>query len=122
MQPSPKGFTRKSLEVEKPWGGFRRYAFNEVCTVKILVVNPGQMLSKQSHSDRDELWVFLDDGLTAEVGGEQMQAKTGDEIVIPRGTQHRLRSADVSGRVLEVSFGRFDEGDVLRTEDIYGRA
>jgi len=31
--------------VDKPWGKFERYAYNEACTVKIITVAPGGTLS-----------------------------------------------------------------------------
>jgi len=106
---------------ERPWGNFRRYAYNETCTVKILTVHPNQQLSKQVHKNRDELWVILDEDLIVERNDEVLKPKPGDEIVIPRTVAHRLSSQDKLGRVLEISFGFFDENDEERIEDIYGR-
>jgi hypothetical protein len=34
---------------------------------------------------------------------------------------HRLSAANAPVRVLEVSFGEFDEHDIVRLEDAYGR-
>jgi hypothetical protein len=51
-----------SLKVEKPWGKFEQYAHNVPCTVKIITVDPGGILSSQYHHLRDELWVVLDSG------------------------------------------------------------
>ena len=107
---------------DRPWGGFRQFAHNALCTVKILTVADGQVLSLQSHRHRDELWVVLDDGLRIEIDGEEHLASPGDEFVIPRGSRHRLGSADGGGRVLEISFGEFDEDDIERYEDVYGRS
>ena len=47
--------------------------------------------------------------------------KAGDEIVVPRKTEHRLSSTGKIGRILEVSFGHFDEKDIERLDDVYGR-
>ena len=51
----------------RPWGIFKRYAHNEKCTVKIITVNPNQLLSKQVHRKRNELWVIIDEGLRVEL-------------------------------------------------------
>jgi mannose-1-phosphate guanylyltransferase/mannose-6-phosphate isomerase len=49
----------------------------------------------------------------------------GEEIWLPAGTSHRLRcDADTPHpvRVMEVSLGTFDEADIERLQDDYGRA
>jgi mannose-1-phosphate guanylyltransferase/mannose-6-phosphate isomerase len=84
-------------------------------------VASGQVLSGQKHQNRDELWIALDDGLRVELDGKVFRAKTGDAFVIPRGTKHRLGSDGPEGRMLEISYGFFDENDIERFEDIYGR-
>jgi mannose-6-phosphate isomerase-like protein (cupin superfamily) len=107
--------------VEKPWGNFKRFVHNKNCTVKIITVAPGGVLSLQSHNYRDELWVALDDGLRVELDGKTFPIARGDEAFVPRGSRHRL-SSDVGGRILEISFGNFDEEDIVRYEDKYGRS
>jgi len=107
---------------ERPWGGFRQFAHNAQCTVKILTVAAGQILSLQSHRHRDELWVVLDEGLKVEIDGETHLADPGDEFVILRGSRHRVGSVGGTGRILEISFGEFDEDDIERYEDVYGRS
>ncbi len=106
---------------ERPWGNFTQFAFNEQCTVKILEVSAGEILSLQSHENRDELWEAVDDGLQVEIGEETRILKRGERVFIPKGSKHRLSAPTVSGRVLEVSFGEFDEHDEVRYEDKYGR-
>ncbi|MEW6618617.1 MAG: phosphomannose isomerase type II C-terminal cupin domain [bacterium] len=112
---------KKIIQDIRPWGNFKQYAHNEECTVKILTVKPNQMLSRQSHKKRDELWVIIDDGLQVELEDKIIKPKPGDEIVILRNMKHRLSSLGKKGRVLEISFGYADENDIERYEDIYGR-
>jgi mannose-6-phosphate isomerase len=112
-----------TTEVEKPWGKFEQYTHNMLSTVKIITVLPGGALSLQYHHRRDELWVVLDDGAQIEVGDRVIQPRVGDKVFIPRTTAHRLSSTgDSLVRILEVSFGEFDEDDIVRLEDVYGRA
>jgi len=111
----------KILHVDKPWGNFEQYAHNQLCTVKILTVEANQVLSKQLHQSRDELWIVVDPGLKIELDDAELLPQPYDRIVIPRKTKHRLASTGARGRVLEISFGYFDEDDVERFEDIYGR-
>ena len=79
------------------------------------------MLSSQAHKKRDELMVILDDGLKVELDDKILMPKPGDEILIKRNTKHRVSSLGKPARILEVSFGFFDENDIERFEDIYGR-
>ena len=113
---------RKPVRVRKPWGEFTQYALNERVTVKLITVEPGQALSLQSHRMRDELWVPLDDGAAVRVGDRELRPRAGEEVRIPKGALHRLEAGDKRVRVLEVSFGHFDENDITRYEDRYGRA
>lgn len=121
MDLKEKDIRKKIIQDIRPWGNFKRYAFNEKCTVKILTVGPKEMLSKQRHKKRDELWIIIDDGLKIELNDKIIFPKPGDEIVILRDTWHRLLSLGSKGRVLEISFGYFDENDIERCDDIYGR-
>lgn len=112
---------KKIIEDIRPWGRFKQYACNEKCSVKIITVNPNQRLSSQTHKKRDELMVILDDGLKVELDDQIISPEPGDEILINRNTKHRVSSLGKEARILEVSFGFFDENDIERFEDIYGR-
>ena len=111
-----------SVNVEKPWGSFERYTHNLPSTVKIITVAPGGVLSSLYHHHRDELWVVLDAGARVELGEEVLDPEVGEELFIPRGTVHRLSAAgDIPVRILEISLGEFEEGDIVRLDDVYGR-
>jgi mannose-6-phosphate isomerase len=111
-----------TLEVEKPWGRFEQLTHNAPSTVKIITVEPGGALSLQYHHLRDELWIVLDAGARIELGTEVIEPQAGEKVFIPRTTAHRLSaSGDGPVRILEISFGEFDENDIVRLEDVYGR-
>ena len=113
---------QRILRREKPWGGFEQYTHNLPSTVKIITVVPGGSLSRQYHHRRDELWVVLDPGARIELDGEVLSPGPGEKLYVPRGTVHRLSAGgEEPVRVLEVSFGEFDEDDIVRLEDVYGR-
>ena len=119
-QPDPRDAI---LEDHRPWGGFRQYTHNEISTVKIITVAPGEVLSLQRHYRRDELWVTLTDGLEVTAGDRTWRPEPFEEIYVPRETVHRMAGVgDAPGRWLEISFGHFDEDDIERLEDSYGRA
>jgi mannose-6-phosphate isomerase len=107
---------------ERPWGRFRQYTHNEPTTVKLITVEAGHRLSLQRHRSRDELWVVLDDGLEIQIGDDVVTAVAGQEFFIPRGTLHRVGAGRGTGRFVEICFGDFDEDDIERVEDAYGRA
>ena len=112
------------LHVDKPWGSFDQFVLNAQCTVKILTCNPGQQLSLQRHTQRNEFWVALDPGVIVELNGQIMTPDKGAQIWLPAGSIHRLSCASARTppvRVLEISLGTFDENDIERLEDIYGR-
>lgn len=106
---------------ERPWGKFEQFTANEVSTVKILEVKPQQRLSLQSHQHREELWVALDNGVVAEINGIKRYLNKGDKVVVPKEARHRLSSESGTVRVLEIAFGDFDENDITRYEDDFGR-
>lgn len=108
-------------EEERPWGSFKRFTHNSQSTTKIVLVKPGQSLSLQSHKNRAEFWHVLNGSGKAEVNGIVRDVKEGDEVEIPLGAKHRLSAGKNSIKVLEIAFGDFDEVDVVRYEDAYGR-
>lgn len=108
--------------VEKPWGQFEQFVKNAPVTVKIIRVNAGELFSLQTHQNRDEFWRVLEGSGTITVGEEQHGAKAGDEFFVPRGIKHRAEGGPEGLRFLEIAFGEFDEDDIVRLEDKYGRA
>lgn len=107
--------------VERPWGAFKQYAFNQEVTVSLMTVKAGQRLSLQSHTGRAELWIVLDPGCEVQVGDEILQPAAGAEIWIPANTRHRLASRGPDVRVLEVAFGNWQQADITRYADDYQR-
>ena len=106
---------------KRPWGEFVEFTKNTPSTVKIITVNVSEALSLQTHTKRDEFWrVISGDGL-ATIGGTSHPLHPGDSHFIPRGTAHRLAGGSVPLVVLEISLGEFDENDIIRLEDKYGR-
>ena len=115
----------RTIHVDKPWGSFDQFVLNTPCTVKILTCAPGQRLSLQRHSHRGELWVALDEGAMVERDDETLRPKLGEEVWLPVGSTHRLSCTEGTShpvRVLEISLGTFDEADIERLQDSYGRA
>jgi len=106
----------------RPWGSFRQFTHNEISTVKIISVKPRARLSLQYHEQRDEFWVVLEGNPTVTFGEESREAFPGDEFFISKKTKHRIQGSEKEARILEISFGNFDENDIVRMEDDFGRA
>ena len=107
--------------VDRPWGSFDQYAFNQDVTVSLMTVQPGQRLSLQSHTGRSELWIVLDEGAEVIVDDEVFHPRRMEEIWIPVGGKHRLSSIGTEVRVLEVAFGNWQQEDIMRFSDDYQR-
>ncbi|MBU1052067.1 MAG: phosphomannose isomerase type II C-terminal cupin domain [Nanoarchaeota archaeon] len=106
---------------KKPWGGFVRLTLDEKSTVKILMIKPKQRFSLQYHQNRKEFWKIIDNPVKITIGKKTFKAKRGDEFLIPKKALHRAEAFSKSVQILEISFGKFDEKDIVRTEDDYGR-
>ena len=109
--------------VEKPWGRVVTYALNQPSSVRVITVEPGQETSVHYHRMRDETWVVLDPGLSIEIGDRTVDARPGEEFVIPAEQAHRIRcNGSAPGRILEVAYGYTTEDDTQRLQDAYGRS
>jgi mannose-6-phosphate isomerase-like protein (cupin superfamily) len=106
---------------DRPWGSFENFTLNETSTVKILHVSAGKRFSLQKHSKRSEYWKVIEGDGIAQVGEDIRPVKVGDEIQIHTDSLHRLTGGEHGISVLEISFGEFNEGDIMRTEDDFGR-
>jgi mannose-1-phosphate guanylyltransferase/mannose-6-phosphate isomerase/mannose-1-phosphate guanylyltransferase/mannose-6-phosphate isomerase len=116
-------FRSRILEDRRPWGKFRSFPRPAAGAVKIITVDPGGTLSLQYHERRAEFWVALDEGLEITVGERTWRPAPNEEIYIPRGAAHRLRSVgSLPARIMEIWLGDSDEADIVRLDDAYGRA
>jgi mannose-6-phosphate isomerase-like protein (cupin superfamily) len=111
----------KTLVVKKPWGQFDQFTHNEISTVKILSVNSGGSLSLQDHGHRSEFWRIISGHPEVTVGEEKISAKPGDEFTIEKLQPHQLEASIDDVQVLEIAYGNFDEEDIVRLKDKYGR-
>jgi mannose-6-phosphate isomerase-like protein (cupin superfamily) len=107
---------------ERPWGNFERFTQNEKTTVKIITVNEGESISLQTHEHRDEFWRVIRGNGVVRIGDVEHEAHDGHTFFIPRRTKHRVEGGAGGIVFLEIAFGAFDEGDIKRFEDRYGRA
>lgn len=106
----------------RPWGQFQQFSSGTPVTVKVMTIAPGHRLSLQRHGHRGEMWQVLDVPIQVTVGEETWLAQVGEIVWVPSGAVHRIGNpGEAPGRVLELAFGDFDEGDIERLEDDYAR-
>src|SRR5512133_802676 len=107
---------------ERPWGNFERFTLNEKTTVKIITVNAGEAISLQTHEHRDEFWRVIRGSGIVHINGKDTEVHEGDTVFGKRGDEHRITGGPDGAVFLEIAFGDFDEGDIKRLEDRYGRS
>jgi len=110
-----------TFQIERPWGNFRQFTHNESSTVKILTINPNEILSLQSHNHREEFWCIISGSGYVEINGIKQNTILGGEYEVKIGEKHRLSAGPDGLKVLEIAIGDFDEEDIIHYEDKYGR-
>ena len=110
--------------VHRPWGTYATLKQEDGYQVKRISVVPGQKLSLQYHHKRAEHWVVTQGRAMVQIGDEEFETGPGEYRYIPLGEKHRLTNIGDSELVLiEVQFGEYlGEDDIVRLDDVYGRA
>lgn len=110
---------------QRPWGYYKTTVLNDYFQAKIISVKPGGMLSLQSHNHREEYWIVVHGTGTVQLDKSILPVSCGSTIFIPLGCKHRLTNTDEKESLIitEVQIGDyFGEDDIIRYEDVYGRA
>ena len=110
--------------VHRPWGTYTVLEEGPRFQIKRIVVKPGARLSLQMHHHRSEHWVVVS-GMAKVVNGEnEFFVRTNESTYIPAGHKHRLDNPGVVDLVMiEVQSGEYlGEDDIVRFDDVYGRA
>ncbi|MEK7572671.1 MAG: phosphomannose isomerase type II C-terminal cupin domain [Patescibacteria group bacterium] len=108
-------------EEKRPWGNFRQFTHNVSSTVKIITVKPNESLSLQSHNKHAEFWHIIKGDGVAYIDDKEYNLKEGDEYNILVHIKHSLAAGPLGLQVLEISTGDFNENDIVRYKDKYGR-
>ena len=110
--------------VRRPWGAYTTLEEGLRFKIKRIVVKPQGSLSLQMHHHRSEHWIVVS-GMARVVNNDrEFLLNTNESTFIPAGHTHRLENPGVIDLVLiEVQSGDYlGENDIVRFEDIYGRA
>lgn len=99
--------------VERKWGHFLQFTENEKHTTKLLFLNRGGSISYQYHTLRSEQWFLVSGRCMATLGLSTEIMMPGMSMFIDVNTKHKLEALQDSV-ILEISRGKFDEGDIVR--------
>lgn len=112
---------------ERPWGSYVVTSLGttdggeEFCE-KEITVQPGQILSLQSHEHRREIWTVKQGILTVILNDRRITLEPGKQISIPLGALHCMANVGVQPCIVhERQEGLCREEDIIRYVDAYGR-
>lgn len=111
-------------KVYRPWGSYDSIDMGERFQVKRIVVKPGAALSLQKHHHRAEHWVIVSGIAEVTRNDEVFLLAENESTFLPLGAVHRLRNPGTTPlELIEVQSGDYlGEDDIVRLEDVYGRA
>jgi mannose-1-phosphate guanylyltransferase/mannose-1-phosphate guanylyltransferase/mannose-6-phosphate isomerase len=114
--------TFKPFYDKRPWGEELWLTEDKPSMVKVITVSPGEFNSLQYHHNRDEYWYILSGNGYATIDDKEIFLEPGSSCFIPRGIKHRFKGGTEKLTLIELAYGDFDEKDIVRLEDKYGRA
>ncbi|MCP3709231.1 mannose-1-phosphate guanylyltransferase/mannose-6-phosphate isomerase [Paraburkholderia sp. CNPSo 3274] len=110
--------------VSRPWGTYTVLEEGPRFKIKRIEVKPGASLSLQMHHHRNEHWIVVCGMAKVVNGDKEIFVRTNESTYIPAGHKHRLENPGVLDLVMiEVQSGEYlGEDDIVRFQDVYGRA
>lgn len=111
-------------EVHRPWGSYDSVDADTGFQVKRIKVKPGARLSLQSHTRRAEHWIVVRGTARVTRDNDVFELHANQSTYIPIGARHRLENPGAQMlELIEVQSGDYlGEDDIVRYEDVYGRA
>jgi mannose-1-phosphate guanylyltransferase / mannose-6-phosphate isomerase len=124
LKQAKRSETHAHRKVYRPWGWYDSIDAGSRFQVKRIVVNPGAALSLQMHHHRAEHWIVVSGTAKVTRGEETLIVSENESTYIPLGTKHRLENPGILPlEIIEVQSGAYlGEDDIVRFEDVYGRA
>jgi len=118
-------YAKRGIEV-RPWGFFQDLSHTSNWHIKTIHIQKDAILSLQAHKKREEHWMVVEGVIIAEVWWrnnkkEETILKVGDKFLVPVEHKHRVSSYKGDAVIVEISLGEFDENDIKRYSDKYGR-
>lgn len=111
------------LSVNRPWGSYEVIQTQPNFQIKKISVNPGNRLSLQSHKYRSEHWFILSGSGQVQIDEQIIVIGAQESVFIPVGAKHRVKALGENKlEFIEIQTGStFDEDDIVRYEDDFGR-
>jgi mannose-1-phosphate guanylyltransferase/mannose-6-phosphate isomerase len=112
------------LTVYRPWGNYSTLEEGPRYKIKRIVVKPRARLSHQMHYHRSEHWIVIKGTAKVTIGDKEELIHENESTYVPKSTPHRLENpGKLEMELIEVQNGEYvEEDDIIRFEDIYGRA
>ena len=111
------------MKQKKPWGYYNNLLEESYTKVKKILIKPGHAPSYQYHFKRSEIWIIVKGKAKVKIEDVIKYYKKGDIIKIPLNAKHQILNIGDSDLVfIEIQLGAsFEEDDIIRLEDMYGR-
>ncbi len=111
-------------EVYRPWGKYDSMDQGQRFQVKRITVKPKARLSVQMHHHRAEHWVVVSGTAKVTVDNVEKLISENESVYIPVGAVHALENpGKIPIELIEIQSGAYlGEDDIVRFEDLYGRA
>jgi mannose-1-phosphate guanylyltransferase/mannose-6-phosphate isomerase len=108
----------------RPWGSYTVLEEGPRHKIKRIVVNPSERLSLQKHYHRSEHWIVVRGTAKVTIGESNIFVHENESAYVPKSTLHRLENpGKLPLEIIEVQNGEYTgEDDIVRVNDVYGRA
>ncbi len=119
-----KKYLKKKNIFYRPWGNYTNLYSGNNFLIKELNVKSKGVLSLQKHFHRSEHWVVTQGVPRITLNKKSFTKKPNETIFIPKGAIHRIQNPNKKTvKIMEAQLGSIlKETDIVRYEDIYGRA
>ena len=119
-----KKYSKKKNIFYRPWGSYTNLYNGNNFLIKELNVKSKGVLSLQKHFHRSEHWLITQGVPKITLNKKSFSKKLNETIFIPKGAIHRIQNPNKKiVKIMEAQLGSIlKETDIVRYEDIYGRA
>jgi len=118
-----KYFKKKNIYY-RPWGSYTNLFSGKNFLIKEINIKSKGILSLQKHYHRYEHWVVTKGKAKITLNKKFLSRSPMETIFIPKGAIHRIQnSSSKIVKIMEAQIGSIlKETDIVRYEDVYGRA
>ena len=118
-----KYFKKKNIYY-RPWGSYTNLFSGKNFLIKEINIQSKGILSLQKHYHRYEHWVVTKGKAKITLNKKFLSRSPMETIFIPKGAIHRIQnSSSKIVKIMEAQIGSIlKETDIVRYEDVYGRA